>query len=143
MKPLTLGAGHLLVVRSPSGINVKLSVKYLKYWTADLKWRKLWSSQLWTQFMQVHIWKPANSQDFNGVSNCDAVTPVQCSNQLSYEGTDVRNWSLVGPGEPGSNECELIIWNLSNIELRMWNKVSYDARSYECNLCNWVYRSLK
>ena len=59
--------------------------------------------------MQVHIWKPANSQDFNGVSNCDAVTPVQCSNQLSYEGTDVRSWSLVGPGELGSNECELII----------------------------------
>ena len=22
----------------------------------------------------------------------------------------------------------------------MWNQVSYDHGSYECNLCNWVYR---
>ena len=25
----------------------------------------------------------------------------------------------------------------------MWNQVSYDPRSYESNLCNYVYRSLK
>ena len=35
------------------------------------------------------------------------------------------------------------IWNSSYIELRIWNQVSYDPRSYERNLCNCVYRSLK
>ena len=35
------------------------------------------------------------------------------------------------------------IWNISYIDLRMWNQVSYDPRSYERNLCKCVYRSLK
>ena len=35
------------------------------------------------------------------------------------------------------------IWNVSYIELRMWNQVSYDPRSNERNLSNCVYRSLK
>ena len=30
------------------------------------------------------------------------------------------------------------IWNVSYIELRMWNQVSHDPRSYELNLCNCV-----
>ena len=48
----------------------------------------------------------------------------------------------MGPEEP-VNECEVILWNVSNIELLMWNQVSYDPRSYESNLCNCVYRSLQ
>ena len=35
------------------------------------------------------------------------------------------------------------VWNISYIELQMWNQVSYDPRSYEHNLCNYVSRSLK
>ena len=35
------------------------------------------------------------------------------------------------------------IWNISYIELRMWNQVSYEPRSHECNSWNCVYRSLK
>ena len=35
------------------------------------------------------------------------------------------------------------IWNISYIELRMSNKVSYDPRGYERSLCNCVCRSLK
>ena len=35
------------------------------------------------------------------------------------------------------------IWNISYIELRMWNQVGYDPRSYERNLSNCVCRSLK
>ena len=44
---------------------------------------KLWSWQLWTQFMQLRIeaWK---IQDFNGVWTCDLATPVRRSNELSY-----------------------------------------------------------
>ena len=45
---------------------------------------ELWSSQLWTQFMQLRkeAWK---SQDFNRVWTRDLAIPVRRSNQLSYE----------------------------------------------------------
>ena len=51
-----------------------------------MKSSKLWTSQLWSQFKQLHIeaWK---SQDFNGVWTRDLAIPVQRSNQLSYEAT--------------------------------------------------------
>ena len=39
---------------------------------------------------------------------CDFVIPVQRSNQLNYEATDVGNWSFAGSNEPVRNECELI-----------------------------------
>ena len=66
MNPLTLGAGHLWVLMSTWGMNVKWYMKYFIYWTADLKSSKLWSSQSWTQFKQlrIEVWK---SQDFNGL----------------------------------------------------------------------------
>ena len=34
-------------------------------------------------------------QDFNGIWTRDLVIPVQCSNQLSYEVTDVGSWSIM------------------------------------------------
>ena len=48
---------------------------------------KLWSSQLWTQFLQLRreAWK---IQDFNGVWTRDLAIPVRRSNQLNYEATD-------------------------------------------------------
>ena len=47
------------------------------------------------------------------------------SNQLSYEATKFGSWSFVGPKEPVRNECKVItIWNISHIELRMWNQVA-------------------
>ena len=69
---------------------------------------KLWSSQLWTQFkkLRTEAWK---SQDFNRVWTRDLAIPVQCSNQLSYEATDVGSWSFVSSNEPVRNECEVII----------------------------------
>ena len=54
-KPLTLGAGHLWLLMSPWGMNVKWYMKCFIYWTADLKSSKLWSWQLWTQIKQLHI----------------------------------------------------------------------------------------
>ena len=68
---------------------------------------------------------------------------MRCSNQLSYEATDVESWSFVGREETVRNECEVIIWHISYIELRMRGQVSYDPSSYERNLCSWVYRSLQ
>ena len=58
--------------------------------------------------MQLRIWKPAKSQDFNRVSMCDPVKTVRCSNQRSYESTEVGNWSFVGPTEPVRDKCEVI-----------------------------------
>ena len=54
---------------------------------------KLWSSQLWTWFMQLRIdaWK---IQDLYEVWTRDLTIPVRCSNQLSYEATDVGSWSF-------------------------------------------------
>ena len=65
---------------------------------------KLWSSQLWTQFkkLRTEAWK---SQDFNRVWTRDLAIPVQCSNQLSYEATDVGSWSFVSSNEPVKNGC--------------------------------------
>ena len=67
---------------------------------------KLWSSQLWTQFLQLRkeAWK---IQDFNGVWTRDLAIPVRRSNQLSYEATDVGSWSFVG--------SNVHIWSISYI----------------------------
>ena len=73
---------------------------------------KLWSSQLWTQFLQLRkeAWK---IQDFNGVWTGDVAIPVRRSNQLSYEATDVGSWSFVGSNVPVRNESTIkwYIWN--------------------------------
>ena len=55
---------------------------------------KLWSSQLWAQFLQLRreAWKV---QVFNGVWTRDLAIPVRRSNQLSYEATDVGSWSFL------------------------------------------------
>ena len=56
--------------------------------TAEMQWNEEWSSQLWTQFMQLRK-KPENkNQDFNGICTRDLAIPVRRSNQLSYEATD-------------------------------------------------------
>ena len=74
--------------------------------------------------LRIEAWK---SQDFKGVWTCDLVIPVQRSNQLSYEATDVRSWSFVSSSEPVKNgyfwkwpilkqpcDRELVLWAASN-----------------------------
>ena len=83
---------------------------------------ELWSSQLQTQFKQLRVeaWK---SQDFNGVWTRDFTIPVQRSNQLSYEATDIGSWSFVRSNEPVKNGCEVIYEMFHNyIELRILEK---------------------
>ena len=58
-----------------------------------------------TKQLRIDAWK---CQDFNRVWTCDLAIPVRCSNQLSYEATDVRCWSFVSSNEPVKNGCELI-----------------------------------
>ena len=100
-------------------------MKHFIYWTADVKSSELWYSQLLKQFMQLYIKKPETSQDFNRFWTRDLVILVRCSNQLSYDATDIGSWSFVAPKEPVRNDCSRHIWNISYIELQMWNQISY------------------
>ena len=114
-------------------------------WTADMKPRrkKLWSSQLCTQFLQLRreAWKV---QDFNGVWTRDLAIPVRRSNQLSYEATDVGSWSFVGSNGPERNESMMNgIWNESYMNCGYETKWSYDLCSYERNFCNCVEKPEK
>ena len=88
MKPQTLGNGHLWVLMSPWGMNLKLYMKYFIYWTVDVTSSKLLSSQLWTQFYGIAYIGARKIQDFNVVWTRDIAMPVRRSNQLSYEATD-------------------------------------------------------
>ena len=90
---------------------------------------KLWSSQLWTQFLQLRreAWK---IQDFNGVWTRDLAIPVRRSNQLSYKATDAGSWSFVGSNVPVRNESMMkwymkwiIYIHISRISLHHWPKV--------------------
>ena len=99
---------------------------YMKWIICELRiWNqvKLWSSQLWEQFLQLRreAWK---IQDFNGVWTRDLAIPVRRSNQLSYEATDVGSWSFVGSNGPVRNES-MMKWYMKWIicELRIWNQV--------------------
>ena len=58
-------------------------------------WDEDWSSQLWTQFMQLRkeAWK--KNQDFNWVWTLDLAIQVRCSNQQSYDATEFGSWSIV------------------------------------------------
>ena len=93
---------------------------YMKWIICDLQiWNqvKLWSSQLWMQFLQLckEAWE---SQDFNGVWTCDLTLPVQRSNQLSYEATDVGSWSFVGSNVPVRNEFFRLLYAIAKIAFR-------------------------
>ena len=95
---------------------------------------KLWSSQLWTQFLRLRreAWK---IQDFNGIWTRDLVIPVRRSNQLSYEATDVGSWSFVGSNLPvRNNQRWNDIWIGSYMNCGYEIKWSYDLLlSYKHN----------
>ena len=69
-------------------------------WTGDMKSNEEWSSQLWSQFLQLRIESLKKNQVFNGVWTRDLAIPVRCSNQLSYEATDVGSRSILGSYVP-------------------------------------------
>ena len=102
---------------------VKWYTKWIIYELQIWNQVKLWSSQLWTQFLQLRreAWK---IQDFNRVWTRDLAIPVRRSNQLSYEATDVGSWLFVGSNGPVRNES-MMKWYMKWIiyELRIWNQV--------------------
>ena len=52
--------------------------------------------------------KPEKVRTSTGFESSDLAIPVRRSNQLSYEATDVGNWSFVSSNEPVKNGCEVI-----------------------------------
>lgn len=64
---------------------------------------KLWSSQLLTQFLleRREAWKIHDP--VNTVLTHDLAIPVRRSDQLSFDATDVGNWSFVGFNVPVRN----------------------------------------
>ena len=95
---------------------------------------KLWSSQLWAQFLQLRreAWK---IQDFNRVWTRDLAIPVRRSNQLSAMKPLTLGaghlWVLMVSW--GMNQWWNGIWNESYVNCRYEIKWSYDLRSYERN----------
>ena len=81
MKPLTLGAGHLWVLMSTWRVDVTWYMKCFIIELRILKSSKLWSSQLWMQFKQLHIeaWK---SQNFNRVWTRTSIARSQVQTPL-------------------------------------------------------------
>ena len=80
MKPLTLGVGHLWVLMDPWGMNQWWNGIWNESYELQ-KWNqvKLWSSQLWTQFLQLRreTLKFRTSTGFEPVNSrfrCDALT---------------------------------------------------------------------
>ena len=66
---------------------------------------KPWSSQYcYEHNFSDCVEKPEKFRTSTGFKPCDLVMPVRCSNQLSYEATDVENWSFVGSDVPMMNE---------------------------------------
>ena len=123
---------------------------YMKWTIYELRiWNqvKLWSSLLWTQFLQLRkeAWR---IQDFNGVWTSVLAIPVRRSNQLSYEATDVVSWSFVGSNVPVRNESMMkwyMKWTIH--ELRIWNQVKRRtgiARSrVQTPLKSWIFQALR
>ena len=74
----------------------------------EIKWNHV-VSQWWAQIsIASRILKIF--QDFNGIWTRDLAIPVRCSNQLSYEATDVGSWSLLSSQLPVISNYEWKIY---------------------------------
>ena len=60
----------------------------IKNW---IKWKKFPAV---TEFMRL-LKNLKKIQDFNGIWTRNLAIPVRCSNQLSYEATEIGSWSIV------------------------------------------------
>ena len=104
---------------------------YMKWIIYELRiWNqvKLWSSQLWTQFIQLRrkAWK---IQDFKAVWTRDLAIPVRRSHQLSYEATDVGSWSFVG-SQMTSSHNPIVIASYCNWRVSYTLYVKRDGAIY-------------
>ena len=74
----------------------------------EIKWNHV-VSQWWAQ-ISIASRSLKIFQDFNGIWTRDLAIPVRCSNQLSYEATDVGSWSLLSSQLPVISNYEWKIY---------------------------------
>ena len=74
----------------------------------EIKWNHV-ASQWWGQ-ISIASRSLKHFQDFNGIWTGDVAIPVRCSNQLSYEATDVGSWSLLSSQLPVISNYEWKIY---------------------------------
>ena len=84
-------------------INSGLSI-IIKNW---IKWKKFPAV---TEFMRL-LKNLKKIQDFNGIWTRNLAIPVRCSNQLSYEATEIVNCVHICSRE--RDECDRCTWNKS------------------------------
>ena len=100
-------------------------------WTAEMKASKEWSSQLWAQFMQLGKRSLKKIQDFNGIWTRYLAIPVRCSDQLSYEATDVGSRPIMCSNLPVKEmKCDKCIWNKSY----MWTAETKSSEEWSSQL---------
>ena len=69
-------------------------------------------------------------QDFNGVWTRDLAIPVRCSNQLSFEATDVGSRSIVGSYVPVKEMSENDVYETNHI----WTAVLKSSEGWSSQL---------
>ena len=119
---------------------------YMKWIIYELRiWNqvKLWSSQLWEQFLQLRreAWKFRTSTGFEPVTSrfwCDAIS------NWAMKPTDVGSWSFVGSNGPVRNES-MMKWYMKWIiyDLRIWNQVKLWSSQLWEQFCNCVEKPEK
>ena len=102
-------------------------------WTADMKSNEVDPRSYERNFMQLRkeAWKKI--QDFNGVWTRDLAIPVRCSNQLSYEATDVGSRSIVGSYVPVKEMSVNDVYEINHMWTADMKSNEVDPRSYERN----------
>ena len=78
--------------------------------------------------LRKEAWKKI--QDFNGVWTRDLAIPVRCSNQLSYEATDVGSRSIVGSYVPVKEMSDNDVYEINHI----WTAVMKSSEGWSSQL---------
>ena len=111
--------------------------------------KKLWSLQLWMQFLQLPM-EAWEIQNFNWIWTCDLVILVWCSNQLSYEATDVGSWSnpievlnfsgfySYAIAKIAFTTARIIAYLISHLQCDIWY-ISYIILSDKKLLLTWLF----
>ena len=114
-------------------------MKYIIYWTAYVKSNKLWSSQLWTQFLQLRIeaWK---IQDFNGVWTCEWPAP-KVSGFIAQLGTGIARSRVQTPlkswiFQASIRNCKNLVSNCENHSLLDFTSAAQYMKHFIYNCTN-------
>ena len=104
---------YVLLARDPfswlrAHIQSRHASEYMKVHIFELqrmKWRYVWSSQLYTQLKQLRNWSLKKIQAWTGFEPMTSAIPVQCSTNWAIEPTG--SWSFCGIAEVmGSNPVQ-------------------------------------